>query len=171
MFSTIDLQNAYHQMPLHVESSDLTDFINHEKLFRFTRVPLGLASAAFQRMMSQVLAGLKGVQCYLDDIMIYEETPETQEQRLKAVLHRLNNSGLKLNRSKCQFRKTELPFLGRVISASGLQPDQGQVTAVVDAPSPQDATLIPGVRLLLLQVCSTLPVVVESLKLFVSLIN
>ena len=45
MFSTIDLQNAYHQMPLHVESRDLTAFITHEGLFRFTRVPFGLASA------------------------------------------------------------------------------------------------------------------------------
>ena len=90
-------------------------------------------------MMSQILAGLKDVQCYLDDIIIYGETLETHEQRLKAVLHRLDNSGLKLNMSKCQFRKTELPFLGHVISASGLQPDQGHVTAVADAPSPQDA--------------------------------
>ena len=90
-------------------------------------------------MMSQILAGLKDVQCYLDDIIIYGETLETHEQRLKAVLHRLDNSGLKLNMSKCQFRKTELPFLGHVISASGLQPDQGHVTAVADAPSPKDA--------------------------------
>ena len=50
MFSTLDLQSAYHQVPLHEESRDLTAFITHEGLFRFCRVPYGLASApsAFQ---------------------------------------------------------------------------------------------------------------------------
>lgn len=65
MFSTLDLQSAYHQVPLHEESRDLTAFITHEGLFRFCRVPDGLASApsAFQRMMSQILAGQEGIQC------------------------------------------------------------------------------------------------------------
>lgn len=141
MFSTIDLQNAYHQMPLHADSRDLTAFITHEGLFRFTKVPYGLASApsAFQRMMSHILAGVKGVQCYLDDIITYGETPEVHEHRLKEVLQRLHDSGLKLNMSKCQFRKTELPFLGHIISAAGLRPDQDHVKAVADAPTPHDA--------------------------------
>lgn len=112
MFSTVDLQNAYHQIPLHVESRDLTAFITHDGLFRFTKVPYGLASApsAFQRMMSQILAGLKGVQCYLDDIIIYGETPALHEQRLKAVIQRLHDSGLRLNMSKCQFKRLNFPF-------------------------------------------------------------
>ncbi len=35
MVSTIDLANAYHQVPLHEESRDLTAFITHDGLFRF----------------------------------------------------------------------------------------------------------------------------------------
>ena len=34
MFSTIDLANAYYQVPLHEDSRDLTAFITHEGLFR-----------------------------------------------------------------------------------------------------------------------------------------
>ena len=33
MFSTIDLERAYHQLPLHPDSRDLTAFITHEGLF------------------------------------------------------------------------------------------------------------------------------------------
>lgn len=141
MFSTIDLQSAYHQLPLHADSRDLTAFITHEGLFRYLKVPYGLASApsAFQRMMSHVLAGVKGVQCYLDDIIISGETPEVHEQRLKTVLQRLHDTGLKLNMSKCRFRKTELPFLGHIISAAGLRPDLDHIKAVADAPTPHDA--------------------------------
>lgn len=35
IFSTIDLESAYRQVPLHPESRDLTVFITHEGLFRF----------------------------------------------------------------------------------------------------------------------------------------
>lgn len=99
MFSTIDLQNAYHQVTLHQDSRDLTVFVTHDELYHFRRVPYGLASApsAFQRMMSQMLAGQDGVQCYLDDIIVYGENPQVHEKLLQTVLHRLQSSGLKLN--------------------------------------------------------------------------
>lgn len=63
MFSAIDLASAYHQMLLHPDSRDITAFITHEGLFRFCRVPFGLASApsAFQKMMSIMLSGLPGL--------------------------------------------------------------------------------------------------------------
>ncbi|KAJ8336765.1 hypothetical protein SKAU_G00379850 [Synaphobranchus kaupii] len=63
VFSSIDLANAYYQVPLSEESRDLTAFITHDGLFRFCRVPYGPASApsAFQKMMSIVLADLPGV--------------------------------------------------------------------------------------------------------------
>lgn len=51
VFSTIDLENAYHQFPLHPDCRDLTAFIKHDGLFRFSRVPYGLAlpPAAFKK--------------------------------------------------------------------------------------------------------------------------
>lgn len=59
VFSTIDLASAYHQMPPHAESRDITAFITHDGLSRFCRVPFGLASApsAFQKKMSIILSG------------------------------------------------------------------------------------------------------------------
>ncbi len=52
IFSTIDLANAYYQLPPQGDSRDLTAFITHDGLFRFFGVPYGLASAssAFQKM-------------------------------------------------------------------------------------------------------------------------
>ena len=141
MFPTIDLQNAYHQVQLQPSSRDLTAFITHDRPFHFTRVPYGLASApsAFQQMMSQILADQPGVQCYLDDIIVYRETPALHKTRLEAVLHCLQVCGLKLNTAKCHFRKTELSFLGHLVSASGLHPDPGHVQAVTQAHPPHDA--------------------------------
>lgn len=57
VFSKLDLSSAYHQLDLAEESRDLTAFVTHEGLFRFTRACFGLASAApaFQKMMDCIL--------------------------------------------------------------------------------------------------------------------
>lgn len=44
VFSLIDLESVYFQLPLHEDSRDLTAFITHEGLFRFCHEILLLAS-------------------------------------------------------------------------------------------------------------------------------
>ena len=39
----------------------------------------------------------KGVQCYLDDIIVLGATAEEHDKRLIAVLRRIQDAGLKLN--------------------------------------------------------------------------
>ena len=69
--------------------------------------PFGLsnAPATFQRLMDLVLTGLHGSQClvYLDDIVIFEKTFEEHLTRLRIVLGRLDQAGLTLKASKCQW--------------------------------------------------------------------
>lgn len=73
VLSTIDLANAYYQLPLHEECREITAFITHDGLFRYSRVLYGLASApsAFQKMMATILEGIPGVKNYLDDVIMY----------------------------------------------------------------------------------------------------
>lgn len=144
MFSTLDLQSAYHQVVLHEDSRNLAAFITHDGLFRFKRVPYGLASApsCFQRMMSAILKGQSGVHCYLDNIMVAGATIEEHDKNLQSVLQRINKVGLKLNTAKCHFRQPELSFLGHMLSEKGLQPDASHVSAVADAPPPADEVSI-----------------------------
>ncbi|KAI4894806.1 hypothetical protein NFI96_001731 [Prochilodus magdalenae] len=141
VFSTIDLQSAYHQVLLHPDSRDLTAFITHEGLFRFCRVPYGLASApaAFQKMMSSILQGLSNVANYLNDIIIWGRTSDEHECYLQAVLKCLKDAGLQLNVSKCCFHQTKLRFLGHTLTAQGIQPDEEHLAAILHAPAPADA--------------------------------
>ena len=140
-FAKLDLAAAYHQLPLHKDSRDLTAFITHEGLFRYTRVCFGISSApsAFQKMMGLLLGGMKGVQCYLDDLVIYGHTYEEYKQNPKAVLMKLRKTGLKLN-DKCKFDLTSIDFLGHRITQEGLQPSPSQARAILEAPAPHDRT-------------------------------
>ncbi|XP_023806938.1 uncharacterized protein K02A2.6-like [Oryzias latipes] len=141
LFSTIDLESAYHQVLLHPDSRDLTAFITHEGLFRFCRVPYGLASApsAFQKLMATVLHGVPNVQFYLDDIICYGRTAHEHDAALETVRQKLKTAGLQLNDKKCHFRQTSLKFLGHLVTAEGIKPDTEHLQAITQAPAPSDA--------------------------------
>ncbi|PIK54155.1 hypothetical protein BSL78_08940 [Apostichopus japonicus] len=144
IFSKLDLASAYHQLELSEDSRDLTAFITHEGLYRFKRVCFGLASApsAFQKMMSSILAGLPGVECYLDDIIVYGTTEVSHHENLSRVLAKLQAAGLRLNIEKCEFDLNSLTYLGHTISGEGLTPDQSHVEAILKAPAPTDLTTL-----------------------------
>ncbi|KAJ8007735.1 hypothetical protein DPEC_G00097290 [Dallia pectoralis] len=72
VFSKLDLRQGYLQIPLHPESRNLTAFITHTGLYRYTRMPFRLSSApsCFQKIMSTILASCPGTVAYLDDIVM-----------------------------------------------------------------------------------------------------
>ena len=67
VFTKLDLRQGYLQVPLHPASRDLTAFVTHAGVFRYTRIPFGLSSApsCFQKVMSTILAGVPGTAVYL----------------------------------------------------------------------------------------------------------
>ncbi|XP_041360993.1 uncharacterized protein K02A2.6-like [Gigantopelta aegis] len=136
-FSKLDLKSAYHQLELVESSRDLTAFITHEGLFRFKRVCFGLSSApsCFQKMMSTILCNVPGVQCFIDDVIVYGRTKAEHDRNLNLVLQRLTDAGLTLN-DKCEFNVPSLTVLGHVISKDGVRPNPDLVKAISDAPVP-----------------------------------
>ena len=72
IFSTIDLSRAYLQLPLDKELQKLCVINTHKGLYRYTRLPFGVASAPgiFQKTMERLLHGIPGVVVYIDDILV-----------------------------------------------------------------------------------------------------
>ena len=140
VFSQLDMESAYHQLELHPNSRDLTAFITHDGLYRYKRVCFGLSSApsAFQKTMSSILCGLDGVQCYLDDVVVYGKTQEEHDRNLKAVYERLQKHNVQLNRKKCKESVSSLKFLGHTISDQGIKMDESQIQSIVEALVPTD---------------------------------
>ena len=62
-FAILDLSHAYQQMPLRDESKEYNTINTHKGLYRYLRMPFGIACAPakFQKASDQVLLGLKGV--------------------------------------------------------------------------------------------------------------
>ncbi len=77
---------------------------------------------------------------YLDDILIFSKTVEEHEQHLEEVLQALQDNQLYAKASKCEFFRTEVDFLGHIISADGMKVEPGKIQAIVDWPQPTNMT-------------------------------
>ena len=138
-FSKIDLTQAYQQMVLDEDSRMYVTINTHQGLFRYTRLPFGIASAPaiFQRTMETILQGLSHVQCYIDDILITGSSEEEHLRNLEEVLKRLSQYGIRVKQDKCAFFKETVEYLGHQISSEGLHTAPKKVEAIQAAPTPQ----------------------------------
>ena len=145
IFSNLDADSGFWQVPLSEESILLTTFITPFGRFAFRRLPFGISSAPehFQKRMSAILEGLEGVLCQMDDILVFGATQHQHDERIHEVLKRLQLAKVTLNTKKCEFSVWEVRFLGQVINESGINPDAERVRAIVDMPEPTD---VSGVR-------------------------
>jgi transposase InsO family protein len=141
-FSTLDMRSGYHQVELDVRDADKTAFICHRGQFRFRTMPFGLsnAGATFQRLMDILLSSLTFEMClvYLDDCIIFSATPEQHLTRLRAVLQRITDCGMKLKASKCVLMQKSVHFLGHVISSEGIGTDPEKTRLVEQWPVPSN---------------------------------
>ena len=146
LFSTLDLQSGYWQLPVHTTDQEKTAFCPGPGmgLFQFTRMPFGLCGAAssFQRLMDKVMRGLSFVTTYQDDILIHSKHEQSHRCHLQEVFKRLTQAGLTLRGRKCCIGMSKVSYLGHVFSASGMAPDPQKVEAIHDWPTPKDATAL-----------------------------
>ena len=145
VFSKLDANSGFWQIPLSQPSRLLTTFITPMGRYCFNKLPFGISSAPehFQRRMSEILAGLEGVLCQMDDVLIFGRDQAEHDRRLEAVLMRIEKAGVTLNPQKCEFRKDKLTFLGHVIDANGITADPEKTKAIVEMNPP---TNIPELR-------------------------
>ena len=77
---------------------------------------------------------------YLDDVIIFSQDVETHLQRLDEVFQRLRQANLKLKPAKCKLLKTEVEYLGHIVSREGVSTDPAKIEAVCNWPTPQHQT-------------------------------
>lgn len=143
-FSKIDLRQAYHQMEVTEESKKYLTINTHKGLFQYNRLVFGVTSspAIWQRTMDQVLQGIPGTQCILDDMIITGKSDEEHLENLEKVLQRLQDAGLRANKEKCEFFRDRVQFCGHEIDSQGLHKTAEKIEAVVNTPKPENVSQV-----------------------------
>ena len=135
VFSNLDANSGFWQIPLAAESRLLTTFTTPFGRFYFNKLPFGISSELFQKWMSGILLGLDGVVCQINDVLIFGVSQEEHDSRLIAALQRIKRARVTLNAEKCQFSK--IKFLGHIIDEkAGIQPDPENISAIVELDPP-----------------------------------
>ena len=102
--------------------------------FGLTNVP-----AMFQRIMNDLLKKwilAKKLVVYLDDILIFTNSIEKNEQITKEVLQVLSENNLFVNLEKSTFFANKIEYLGTIVSHGKASMDPAKVQGVTDWPVP-----------------------------------
>ena len=103
---------------------------------------ISLCPEEFECKFHETLDDLPGVVVLRDDVLVmgYGETHEEavidHDANLARLLQRARETNLKLNKSNINLRKSEVKFMGHVITDEGLKPDPDKVKAVEEMPRP-----------------------------------
>ena len=151
-FSACDATWGFWQLRLHPSDVPKTAFKTPSGLYQWRVLPFGLSNspAVFQRTMSSffqkaytdpdtgvtVTALGTFIQVYMDDLMIYSKTPEEHLKHLRFVFETLKTNVIYLNPKKCEFNKSEVRFLGHLVSRRGVRPDPAKVSVMKSWPAP-----------------------------------
>ena len=141
LFCVLDMNAAYHQISIDPVDRDKATITTPLGNYRYKRMCFGLSSAPFTccKLLNTVLSDMPRESCvhYFDDIIVHGKTFDEVLAALDDTLSRLGEAGLTLNLSKCEFFKTQVSFLGHVISESGMATDPEKVAKVRDWPVPR----------------------------------
>ncbi|XP_057294539.1 uncharacterized protein K02A2.6-like [Hydractinia symbiolongicarpus] len=126
--SKLDANSGYWQVKLEEESQLKATFITPFGRYCPTRAPFGLTSMpeTFNERIDDMIVGKSGIVKSMDDFLVFGKE--------------LSKNKVTLNLEKCQFRKTEVEFLGHKISKEGIQPLATKVEAFKKFPIPTNIT-------------------------------
>jgi hypothetical protein len=131
------MKSGYHQES-HKQRTAFT--VGPVGFYEFNRLPFGLVNipVTYQTLMEEVLGNLHLDICfiYLDDLIIFSKTYEDHLDRIKRVLQRLRESGLKLSPKKCMFFQEKVKYIGHIVSKDGIEPDPTKIEKVTNWPHP-----------------------------------
>ena len=74
----------------------------------------------------------------------YDDAIQDHDKNFVALLNKCKEKNISINKDKVQFRKTEVPYMGNLLTSDGLKPDPKKVEAIKALKPPSDVTGVRG---------------------------
>lgn len=140
-FTSLDLVRGYYQIPIDKESRECTAFSTPKNHWQFKRLSFGLRNApsAFQRQIQSVLNSFPSnkVIVYIDDILIMGTSFDEHLSLVSKVLSTLQSYNIKIKPPKCEWFRSQVEYLGHIVSCSGIKKTAAYLERVDSYPKPQ----------------------------------
>ena len=146
--SIINTNSGYHNLKLDKQLSYLTTlscpfgrYQYKQLLFRAV-----LAGDMFQWKIDKIFNDMLNVFGIADNILVisYDKDGADHDEAVYDVLRQCQDVKLKLNKDKCHYRCTLIPFFGKVVSREGVQPDLWKIKALTEMPAPKKQKGVTG---------------------------
>ena len=139
IFTSLDACSGYWHLPVDEESSKLLTFNTPWGRYRFTRLPFGISPAPelYQREMDRLFEGVP-VEIIVDDFLVHGKDQSEVDEKMRRVLDKSREVGLKFNPTKVKLRVPEVSYVGHLFSSEGLKPDPEKIRAINEMPPPVD---------------------------------
>jgi hypothetical protein len=143
-FTQLDLASGYWAVPIATNHRHKTAFSVPRGKFQFKRMPFGLknAQATFQRYMDSMVQemkqqGAKGVDAYVDNIILSSKSYEEHLNTLQIVLSVLDSHHISLRKDKCEFAFNKMELIGFLVDGEKIKPGPKNICKIKEFPTPK----------------------------------
>lgn len=141
-FTSLDLLEAYHQIPISQDSKKYTSFNTPFGQYMYNSIPQGLkvGSQALARLTQDIFSDLiySKVLTFADDLVIFSQTAEDHIRDVQEVLNRLRKAQLSVNPEKISLAKNGVKFLGFIVKQGKLHIDPERTAAIRSYTAPKN---------------------------------
>ena len=102
-------------------------------------LPFGINSSGevFEKRVEEVFGDLY-VSIYFDDLIIAGKDQHDHDEKPKKLLQKARKFNVKFNREMIQHNRSEVKYLGHIVSKDGMKPDTDKIRAIEKVPEPTD---------------------------------
>ena len=147
VFSEIDLQKAYRQIPIDDKSSKLLSYVCKFGQFAPHSLPEGIRPACniFQSIVDRLFYDftLKGwLYIYFDNLWIGADSQSDLYEKIRLVLEKCKEFNVKLGKEKCNWETEEVTCLGYIVRHQQITIHPKRINAITQLPIPTTKALL-----------------------------
>ena len=143
-FTVLDLKDGFYHIEIEESDKHKTAFEVEGVVYEWNGMVMGFKNAPqiMQRTMNKVLGDVigRGVEVYMDDIVIHGKTREEHNKLVREVLKRLEKHKMRVNPKKVQLSCESVKLLGVTIDGKTMTPDEIKKNEALEYPIPKNVS-------------------------------
>ena len=139
----LDLNMGYYTIRLDPDSQKICTIILPWGKYSYLRLPVGIAGSPdiFQEKMSGLMEELDYDRTYLDDLLTLTKSRfDDHLDKLRKVLEKLLEKGLRVNAARSHFGADQIEYLGCMLTRDGVKPQTKNIKAHFSTQTPKRRT-------------------------------